>query len=281
MTMIQMKHLTFNYDNSADALFKDVSLTIDTSWKLGFIGRNGRGKTTFLKLLLGKYDYQGTIAHQVNFDYFPFEVKNPSLMVRDILMELCPHAELWELIKELSCLKVKDDVLWRPFNTLSDGEKTKVLLAGLFLKPLNFLLIDEPTNHLDATARNHIAAYLNTKQGFISISHDRNLLDGCVDHILAINRANIELCSGNYSSYIDHFEKIQENERIQNETIKKEIEHMKKASKQAAQWSNKVEASKKGAADKGYVGHKAAKMMKRSKILKLVPIARLKKNQNF
>ena len=80
------------------------------------------------------------------------------------------------------------------------------------MKPGNFLLIDEPTNHLDAKARVVLMHYLQRKKGFILVSHDRKVLDGCVDHILAINRQMIEVQAGNYSSWFDRFEAQQEKE---------------------------------------------------------------------
>ena len=76
MSMIKVNNLSFHYDNAPDYIFEDVSFFIDTNWKLGFIGRNGKGKTTFLNLLLGKYEYNGTITSDVTFDYFPYKVKN-------------------------------------------------------------------------------------------------------------------------------------------------------------------------------------------------------------
>ena len=72
MAQIRINHLTFSYDGSFDNVFEDVSFSIDTNWKLGFIGRNGKGKTTFLNLLMGKYDYQGSIDTNTVFDYFPY-----------------------------------------------------------------------------------------------------------------------------------------------------------------------------------------------------------------
>ena len=148
---------------------------------------------------------------------------------------------------------------------MSNGEQTKVLLAALFLKPEKFLLIDEPTNHLDITARKQIAEYLKRKKGFILISHDRYLLDECVDHILSLNKSGIEVQSGNFSSWMENFERQQLSEMGENKRLKKEIARMKESSRQSQVWSNKVESTKQGAADKGYIGHKAAKMMKRSK----------------
>ena len=99
------------------------------------------------------------------------------------------------------------------------------------------------------------------------VSHDRRFLDGCVDHILSLNRANVEVQSGNFSSWIANFERQQEFELAQNTRLRKDISRLQKSAKRSAVWSDRVEASKRGAADKGYVGHKAAKMMKRSKVI--------------
>ena len=76
MSLISVNNLTFGYDGSYINIFENVSFNIDTDWKLGLIGRNGKGKTTFLNLLQGKYEYKGRITKDVDVDYFPFEVKN-------------------------------------------------------------------------------------------------------------------------------------------------------------------------------------------------------------
>ena len=70
MSLIQVNHLTFGYEGSYETIFDHVTFQMDTNWKLGFIGRNGRGKTTFLNLLLGRYSYQGTIHASVEFRIF-------------------------------------------------------------------------------------------------------------------------------------------------------------------------------------------------------------------
>lgn len=265
MSMIKVENLTFSYPSSYDNIFDNVSFQIDTDWKLGFVGRNGRGKTTLLNLLLNKYEYSGKIISSVKFDYFPYQVSDKERLTKDILQEICPSAEEWEILRELSYLEVDTDVLWRTFETLSNGEQTKALLAALFLNEGHFLLIDEPTNHLDSSARKKVSEYLRKKKGFILVSHDRRFLDGCVDHILSLNRSDIEVQSGNFSSWIANFERQQESELLQNERLKKDINRLQKSAKRSEIWSNQVEASKIGAADKGFVGHKAAKMMKRSK----------------
>ena len=159
MSMIKVENLTFSYPTSYDVIFDNVSFQIDTDWKLGFVGRNGRGKTTFLNLLLGNYEYSGKIISSVQFDYFPYPVSDEKKQTEELLREVCPLAEEWELLKEFSYLDVDADVLWRSFETLSKGEQTKVLLAALFLNEGHFLLIDEPTNHLDTDARKKVAEY--------------------------------------------------------------------------------------------------------------------------
>lgn len=266
MSIIKVENLTFSYPSDYDNIFENVSFQIDTDWKLGFIGKNGRGKTTFMNLLQGKYEYGGKIISSVKFDYFPYFVRDKNILTANILNEICPTAEEWQLIRELSYLNVDCDVLYRPFNTLSNGEQTKVLLAALFLNEEHFLLIDEPTNHLDTQARELLSAYLQRKKSFILISHDRHFLDGCVDHILSINRSNIEVQSGNFSSFKENFERQQEFEIKQNNRLQTDIKRLQEAAKRTSEWADIIEASKIGACDKGYVGHKSAKMMKRAKV---------------
>lgn len=267
MSMIKIENLIFSYPSSYDNIFENVNFQIDTDWKLGFVGRNGRGKTTFLNLLLGNYEYRGKIISSVQFDYFPYHIENKEQFTGEILRSICPAGEEWELIRELSLLEMNDSVLWRPFQSLSNGEQTKALLAALFLNEGHFLLIDEPTNHLDAKARQRVAGYLKKKKGFILVSHDRCFLDGCIDHVLSINRTDIEIQSGNFSCWFESFCRRQESESLENERLKKDIKRLQKSARRSAAWSDKVEASKIGAADKGYVGHKSAKMMKRSKVI--------------
>ncbi|MEK8126693.1 Lsa family ABC-F type ribosomal protection protein [Paenibacillus filicis] len=271
MSTIKVTNLTFAYDGSYDNIFENVNFQIDTDWKLGFTGRNGRGKTTFLKLLLGEYEYSGTISAKVGFEYFPFQVEHKENLTLDIIEEMVPDYQLWELMRELSLLQVSEDVLYRPFESLSNGEQTKVLLAALFLKENSFLLIDEPTNHLDLHARRIVSHYLKSKSGFILVSHDRSFLDHCVDHVLSINKTGIEIQQGNFSDWWENKQRQDHFELAENEKLKKDIKRLSDAAQRTSNWSHEVEKTKNGTrnsgskVDKGYIGHKAAKMMKRSK----------------
>ncbi len=271
MSMINVSNLTFGYDGSYDNVFENVSFRIDTSWRLGFTGRNGRGKTTFLRLLQGEYEYSGSITAGVDFEYFPYEVRDRSALTCDVLDEIDGSIERWRLLRELARLEMEEETLWRPFDTLSNGERTRVLLAAMFLRENSFLLIDEPTNHLDAEARELVADYLRGKSGFILVSHDRAFLDGCVDHILSINRADIELQSGNFSSWYRNRQLRDKYELEQDARLKKDIERLQETAREKAEWSDRAERKKIGIDPrkvdnkKGYMPKQAAKAKKTMK----------------
>ena len=273
MSLISINNLTFGYDGSYNNIFENVSFNIDTDWKLGLIGRNGKGKTTFLNLLQNKYEYKGTISKNVDVDYFPFEVKDKEKLAIEIVNNIAPNVQDWEIIKELNLLNTDAEILYRKFNLLSGGEQIKILLISLFLKGNNFLLIDEPTNHLDIETRNNLVNYLERKKGFIVVSHDRNFLDKVVDHIISINNTNIEIQKGNFSSWKANKERQDNFEIVQNEKLSKDINKLEIASRNTAKWSNEVEKSKyktnnsEKTIDRGYLGHKSAKMMKKSKVM--------------
>lgn len=289
MSFINIADLTFAYEGSYDNIFEQVSFRMDTDWKFGFTGRNGRGKTTFLRLLMDtnemarKYEYEGNITASVRFEYFPYHVDHPENMALDIAEEILPGCtepgEIWKVFRELSLLEVEPDVLYRPFCTLSHGERTKVLLALLFLRENSFLLIDEPTNHLDVQAREILGEYLKKKSGFILVSHDRRLLDTCVDHILAINKTNIEIQKGNFSSWWENKKRQDEFELAQEEKLRKDISRLKTAAKQSKDWADKVESTKIGRKNsekfatvknidtRAYIGEKSRRMQMRRKNL--------------
>lgn len=276
MSKIEIKHLNFSYDGQIDPLFTDANLNIDTSWKLGLVGRNGRGKTTLLKLLQNQLPFTGTITHQLTLTYFPQTVSNPQQLTYYALSELADFQQ-WELERELNLLGVDLDCLWREFATLSGGEQTKVLLALLFLDPASFPLIDEPTNHLDYAARKQVAQYLQKKkQGFIVISHDRRFIDEVCDHLIAIEKNQLALYQGNYTTYLTEKEQQDQFELAENQKLQKEIGRLKKTAKDKSDWSMSRESDIhgnpliKGSGGTGHAGAvtaRAARVMKRSKAI--------------
>ena len=149
------------------------------------------------------------------------------------------------------------------------------MLAILFSGENDFLLIDEPTNHLDKESREIVKQYLSHKKGFILVSHDRDLLDACIDHVLVLNRCSIEVQNGNFSSWWENKSRKDLFSQSENEKHKKEIKKLKKASDRARQWADNNEQTKIGSDpikdhDRGngtrpYIGAKTKKMQSRVK----------------
>ncbi|KAF1303038.1 Lsa family ABC-F type ribosomal protection protein [Candidatus Enterococcus willemsii] len=276
MTTIEIKNMTFGFDTQATLLFDHTNLTLQSEWKLGLIGRNGRGKTTLLRLLMGEYPYSGKIEHQLHFTYFPQTVLDKTQLTYYVLQELSDF-EQWKIERELNLLAVDADILWRPFDSLSGGEQTKVLLALLFVDDVNYPLIDEPTNHLDVTARKQVADYLKgKKQGFVVVSHDRSFVDEVVDHVLSIEKSQLVLYQGNFSVYEEQKGLRDAYEQEQNTKLKREIGRLKQTAAEKAEWSRGRERDKLGSPNKkgsgaiydtGAIGARAARTMKRSKAI--------------
>ncbi len=277
MAQVNISNLTFCYEGSFDNIFEEVSFSIDTDWKLGLIGRNGKGKTTFLNLLLGKYEYRGSISTSAVFEYFPYHIEQEWMQSDTIhvIEHVEPDYELWKVCRELELLKMSADILYRPYQTLSHGERTKVMLALLFSKEQTFLLIDEPTNHLDLPTRKLLVAYLQNKKGFILVSHDRWFMDQCVDHVLVLNRNTIEVEKGNFSSWWENKQKRDAFEASENEKLKRDISKLNEAARKNAMWADQVEATKIGfdptkehdrfLGTRSYIAARSKKMQARSK----------------
>lgn len=277
MAQINVNNLTFCYEGSFDNIFEAMSFSMDTDWRLGFVGRNGKGKTTFLNLLLGKYEYNGSISSSAVFDYFPYTISEhmSAMCACDFLQELKQGCEAWQVLREMEKLEVHAETLYRPFGSLSHGERTKVLLAILFSGENDFLLIDEPTNHLDQEAREVVKAYLKNKKGFILISHDRDLLDACIDHILVINRKTLEIQSGNFSTWWENKRRKDLFAESENEKHLRQIASLKKSVDRTSRWAQKSENSKIGfdpikendrsIATRSFIGAKTKKIQKRVK----------------
>ena len=274
MSQITIQNLHFTYDGDHIPVFEGIDLQLDTNWKLGLVGRNGRGKTTLLRLLAGELEGRGTISFRQPCLRWPRPVADPSRRTLDVLLEETAPEDEWKIYRELSLLGLSEEILDHPFSTLSGGEQTRALLAALFLDEGAYPMIDEPTNHLDGPGRELVASYLRgLDRGFLLVSHDRAFLDGCVDHILALNPTGPELVRGTFSAWFRDKEDRDRGEAARNEKLKGEIRRLEQAAKRTSAWSDKVEQTKYGSKnsglrpDRGFIGHKSAKMMKRAKAI--------------
>ena len=282
MSTIKIENLTFSYYGYVKPVFENVSFSFDTNWKTGLIGRNGIGKSTLFKLLLNQEVYKGKISKSVDFIKFPPNLSDTSKLGIELYRELISDEEEWKLFRELHLLNVDENLVYRKFETLSKGEQTKILLAILFTREDGFLLIDEPTNHLDMDGRKNVSEYLKSKKGFLLISHDRDFLDDCINHVISI-----DVQSGNFTSWYENKLMKDQFEISENEKLRKDIKRLKEAARQSKTWSDKIENTKNGVKvsgvkpDKGHIGHQSAKMMKKSKNLEKRQNKAIEEKQNL
>ncbi|MDP4175981.1 MAG: ABC-F family ATP-binding cassette domain-containing protein [Bacteroidota bacterium] len=302
MSHILINKLNFHYDSPYQEIFSDLSLTISESWKTGLIGRNGRGKTTLFNLLAGSLlPTSGIVSVPMEVKCFPFSPNDESALTHSVIKESVAPFSLWEekmnalienedeeslstysnymdlfmhyegytidsiIEKESAKIGLNEEILHRPFNTLSGGERTRALILSLFLRRDCFPLLDEPTDHLDLKGREMLTEFLSeSKKGFIVASHDRYLLDNCTDHMLSINKSGVSVIQGNYSTWKYQTDIKEEFEERRYENLQRQIKSLEKAAQQRRTWSDTKEKEKTSAPDSGYISHKAAKLMKRA-----------------
>lgn len=271
MALIQATNLTFTYDGSADAVFAELNFQIDSTWRLGLIGRNGRGKTTLLRLLAGQLTPQGRLLMPLTPALFPFPLPDAALPTREALACFAPDTPAWRLLLEWNQLSLPEALLEQPFATLSRGEQTKAQLAALFAREDAYPLIDEPTNHLDLEGRAQVADYLAAKDGFLLVSHDRAFLNRCVDHTLSINRSSVSVQRGNFDTWEQEFNRKNESEQARNDQLRRDVTRLTETARRQAEWSRRCEqgkyhmaASDAAVVDRGYIGARSAALMKRS-----------------
>lgn len=309
MSQISLQNISFTYPGSHMAVFQGMELSLDTRWRLGLVGRNGSGKTTLLRLLSGALSPdEGSLTCPVGTEYFPFPVTEPDRPALEVAREsvapfrvmeeemerslaggdLLRYGEIQEryqsaggyvidesILRETAKLEVREEALHRPFSVLSPGERVKLLLAALLLRPGKFLLIDEPTSHLDAWGRRVVGNYLaRGGKGFLLVSHDRDFLDAATDHTLALGAKGAEIIHGSYSVWEEEKDRRDAGELALRQRLEKETARLAEAACRASGWSDTLESSKKGQGknspsglrpDRGYIGAKSAALAKRAK----------------
>ena len=268
---LSLNNVTFTYDGASSPVFEHLSATLDTSWRLGLIGRNGRGKSTLIRLLSGELSAPG-VPCLPDSPVFPMSVPDPSLPCMDLMCLIMPGVPLWRLEKEARLLGISTRLLNQVFSTLSPGEQTRLLLSLLFVHDSTYPLIDEPTNHLDLQGREQAAQYLKQKNGFLLVSHDRAFLNSCIDHVMSLNRSDVWVMNGNYDTWEERMQRHNAMEESRNETLRRDILRLDQSARSAENWSRKTEKGKRhvppseaAVLDKGYVGARSAALMKRAK----------------
>jgi ATP-binding cassette subfamily F protein 3 len=188
-------------------LFDHSSFEILAGQKIGLIGPNGCGKTTFLKMLTGEeHPDEGILSVSSGVKPGYFDQGHLSLIPENNLIDEIrrDHSELSENDAKalLGQFNFKGNMVFNKVLQLSGGERARLAILRLILQPFNFLLLDEPTNHMDMDSKKAIESALNSYTGtVIAISHDRKFLDMVADMIFIIDGGSIKMYAGNYTSF--------------------------------------------------------------------------------
>jgi len=273
---MQLKELTMSFGNQI--LFENVTLTINENSKIGVVGVNGAGKSTFFKLIMkrlepdhGKIILNNNARVSLLPQVISDEIPSLDITVFDYLLEGRPiekinkelektyekiskglnldelfkrtenlqkKLEYWEylsaestLLKIISGMNISDELLYQKLNTLSGGQKSKVVFARLLYSKPEIILLDEPTNHLDFETKTYVINYLKNYKGTVFIiSHDNEFLDAVTDKILFLDKRTkgMEIYSGNYQTFKRKLDEIEENLKRKALLQEKEEEKLKK-----------------------------------------------------
>lgn len=198
------------------SLFSEVGFEIRRGEKVAIIGKNGVGKTTLLKIILGLISADsGTVktGAKVHIAYYDQEHRqlDPEKTIFDEISDAYPHMDNTAIRNTLAAFLFTGDDVFKTIAELSGGECGRVALAKLMLSEANFLILDEPTNHLDMLSKEILESALNSYEGtLLYVSHDRYFINKTADRILDLTGQTVVSYSGNYDYYL---EKKDENER--------------------------------------------------------------------
>ncbi|HBG87110.1 MAG TPA: glycosyl transferase family 2 [Marinilabiliaceae bacterium] len=200
------EELTKSYDGTT--IISKVSLTIKRGDKLAFVGRNGEGKSTLVKCIMGEIEHEGkmNLGHNVKIGYFA--QNQASLMDGELTVfqtiDDVAKGEIRTKIKDiLGAFMFSGDDIFKKVKVLSGGERTRLAMIKLLLEPVNLLILDEPTNHLDIKTKDILKSALKEFDGtLILVSHDRDFLDGLVDTVYEFGNKKVKEHLGDIHSFL-------------------------------------------------------------------------------
>ncbi|MFL2484446.1 MAG: ABC-F family ATP-binding cassette domain-containing protein [Verrucomicrobiales bacterium] len=195
-----------------NVVFNDFNFRIDRGEKIAVVGANGAGKSTFSRILSGAENFDGgnrKLGHKVSISHFAqdhAEKLNPNMNVLETIEEVAGSDAAGNLRSLLGCFLFRGDDVFKKVSVLSGGERSRLSLAKILLKPANFLILDEPTNHLDMESQKVLQDALIAYKGTIVIvSHNRDFLDPITDKVIEFHSdaQPVKEFHGNLSSFIE------------------------------------------------------------------------------
>ncbi len=218
-------------------VYQGIDLSLYRGDKVALVGPNGAGKSTLLKILAGALDFEEghvILGKEVTRAYFAqhqFDLLQPENTVFEELLSIATDESQTELRTLLGTFLFSGEEIEKKVSVLSGGEKSRLVLAKMLLKPANFLLFDEPTSHLDISSRNVLEMALKQFQGTIClVTHDRHLINQIANKVIEIDCGIPHIFLGNYDDYLYKKSQIQSEEGQKSEVPKRQEPVKKRAS---------------------------------------------------
>lgn len=213
--------MTKHYDDHL--VFKDVSMTIARGEKVAFVGKNGEGKSTMVKAIMGEIDFDGRLQPGHNCMIGYFAQNQASLLEGDLTVfqtiDQIAEGDIRTKIKDiLGAFMFSGDTIEKKVKVLSGGERTRLAMIKLLLQPVNLLILDEPTNHLDIKTKDILKDALKAFDGtLILVSHDRDFLDGLADKVFEFGNKRVRKHFEDINGFLRNkkLENLKEIERVQ------------------------------------------------------------------
>lgn len=205
--VIETEELSKSY--GSHEVLRDIDFIIERQEKIAFVGRNGEGKTTFARIIMGELDYRGKLkkGHNLNIGYFAQnqdELLDESLTVFQTIDNVA-RGEIRTKIRDiLGAFLFSGEEIDKKVSVLSGGERSRLALIKLLLEPYNLLILDEPTNHLDMRSKDILKQALVKYDGtLIVVSHDRDFLDGLAEKIYEFRNKKIREFNGGVYEFLE------------------------------------------------------------------------------
>jgi ATP-binding cassette subfamily F protein 3 len=221
--MLELRGLNKKFDH--DAVFKDINLSLNRGDKLAVVGVNGAGKTTLLKIIAGMVDAEGEVrlGHNVILSYFGQHQAQElpgELTVLDTVYHGSEDMTMTRVRSLLGAFLFTGDEVDKKVQVLSGGEKSRVALARMLVKPANLMLLDEPTNHLDISSQEVLQEAMAQYEGtIIVVSHNRYFTNSFVNKVLEIRDGRAMIYEGNVDDYLERRKKEQEKAVVQQSEV--------------------------------------------------------------